>query len=166
MVSSRVFGNLSAPPPLAIYFSVWVVTLACILAVRVAQTEGLSLAPFVLILTAGLTFSALMSRKPMTEGARIAFGFIDGMIALLTLTAQTYLNGLVGMTTETALEVYLSRSFLWYLTLRSGVLVTLGSVAFQCVPGLAVFGLVATYVLASEIIWLFVLFLLAMLFTL
>ncbi len=148
------------------YASVWVVTLACLLAVRVAQTESLSVAPFLLVMTAGLAFSALVSRRPLGEGARIAFGFLDGMIALLTLTAQTYLNEMVGLNTDGALEIYLSRSFLWYLTLRSWVLVTIGSVAFQCVPGLAVFGLVATYVLATELIWLFVLFVLSMLFTL
>ncbi len=147
------------------YGAVWVVTLACFLALRVAQADNFPVNIFIAVMTVGMVFSALISRRPLSESARIAFGFLDGMFALFALTAQTYLNELVGLSTESAMEVYLSRSFLWYLTLRSWVLVTLGSVAFQCVPGLAIFGLVATYVLSPELVWLFVLFVLAMLFT-
>ncbi|OYT71383.1 MAG: hypothetical protein CFK48_04715 [Armatimonadetes bacterium CP1_7O] len=152
------------PPPLAAYGAVWVLTLASALAVQLARVTEFSVLPFIGILTLGMLFSAWVSRTPLSENMRFLFGFLDGAIALLCITGQPFLNDLFGITTDNSVEVYLSLSFLWYLCLRSVLMVTIGALVFQSVPALALFGLIATYMLAAQILWLFALLLLAMLF--
>lgn len=157
-------ASIGGAPPLAAYGAVWLLTLASALVVQLARVTEFSVLPFVVILTLGVLFSAWVSRKPLTENTRFVFGFLDGAIALLCITGQPFLNGLLGFVTDNSIEIYLSFSFLWYLCLRSALMVTIGALVFQSVPALALFGLVATYMLATEILWLFALLLLAMLF--
>ncbi|MCX7994127.1 MAG: DUF3488 and transglutaminase-like domain-containing protein [Fimbriimonadales bacterium] len=152
------------PPPLVAYGAVWLLTLASVLVVQLARVTEFSAVPFVVLLTLGLSFSAWVSRFSLSEGTRLIFGFLDGALALLCLTGQSFLNSLFGLGLDTAIESYLSLSFLWYLCLRSALMVTMSALVFQSVPALALFGLIATYMLATQILWLFVLMLLAMLF--
>jgi transglutaminase-like putative cysteine protease len=143
---------------------VWLLTLASALVVQLARVTEFSVLPFIVILTLGVLFSAWVSRMSLSENTRFVFGFLDGALALLCLTGQSFLNDLFGFGTDTAIETYLSLSFLWYLCLRSALLVTMSALVFQSVPALALFGLIATYMLATQILWLFVLMLLTMLF--
>lgn len=151
-------------PPLAVYASVWLITVASILVVRLAQVSIFPVAPLILFVTFGVAISVLLSRVPLNETVRFTLGVFDGALVFFTLTAQSFLNSLLGMTTDPAIEIYLSLSFMWYLVLRSWLMISLNAVAFQSVPALALFGLIATYILANEILWLFALFVLAMLF--
>lgn len=151
-------------PPLAAYGAAWVLTFACVLVVQVARVTEFSAMPFLILLTLGVGASAWASRFLLSEGVRLVYGFLDGALALLCLTGQSLLNSLVGVGMNASIENYLSLSFLWYLCLRSALMVSMNALVFQCVPALALFGLVATYMLATQILWLFVLMLLAVLF--
>ncbi|MCS7190286.1 MAG: DUF3488 and transglutaminase-like domain-containing protein, partial [Fimbriimonadales bacterium] len=151
-------------PPLAAYGAAWLLTLASLLVVQLARVTEFSILPFLILFTGGTLLSAWVSRFPLSEGARITFGFLDGALAFLCLTAQSFLNSLFGVEPDTAIETYLSLSFLWYLCLRTALMVTMNALVFQCVPALALFGLIATYMFAAQILWLFALMLLAMLF--
>lgn len=155
---------MGSSPPLAAYGAVWLLTLASALVVQLARVTEFSVLPFIVILTLGVLFSAWVSRMPLSENTRFVFGFLDGALALLCLTGQSFLNDLFGFGTDTSIETYLSLSFLWYLCLRSALMVTMSALVFQSVPALALFGLIATYMLATQILWLFVLMLLTMLF--
>ncbi len=157
-------ASTGSPPPIAAYGAVWLLTLASMLVVQFARVTEFSIVPFLVLLTVGTIFSAWVSRFPLSENTRFVLGVIDGALAFLCLTGQSYLNGLVGLGTDTAIETYLSLSFLWYLCLRSALMVSMSSLVFQSVPALALFGLIATYMLATQILWLFALMLLAMLF--
>lgn len=151
-------------PPLAAYGAVWLLTLASVLVVQLARVMEFSALPFVGVLTLGTLFSAWVSRFPLSEGVRLMCGFGDGALALFCLIGQPLLNSLFGIGADAAVETYLSLAFLWYLCLRSPLMITMSALVFQSVPALALFGLVATYMLAAQILWLFVLMLLAMLF--
>ncbi|GIV09348.1 MAG: hypothetical protein KatS3mg019_1439 [Fimbriimonadales bacterium] len=151
-------------PPLAVYGAVWLLTLACVLVVQLARVSEFSTTPFVLLLTVGVAFSAWVSRLALPEGARMLVGALDALLAALCIVGQSFLNELVGVATDPAIESYLSLSFLWYLCLRSALMLTMNALVFQSVPALALFGLIATYMLAAQILWLFALVLLAMLF--
>lgn len=151
-------------PPLAAYGAAWLLTVACVLVVQLARVTEFSAMPFIILLTLGVGASAWASRFPLSEGARLVYGFLDGALVLLCLTGQSLLNSLVGVGMDSSIENYLSLSFLWYLCLRSALMVTMNALVFQSVPALALFGLVATYMLAAQILWLFVLMLLAVLF--
>ncbi|MCS6919457.1 MAG: hypothetical protein NZM28_06775, partial [Fimbriimonadales bacterium] len=155
---------MGSPPPVAAYGAVWLLTLASVLVVQLARVTEFSAAPFVVLLTLGVLFSAWVSRFPLSENVRFVLGVLDGALAFLCLMGQSYLNSLVGLEMDTAIETYLSLSFLWYLCLRSALMVSMSSLVFQSVPALALFGLIATYMLATQVLWLFVLMLLAMLF--
>lgn len=157
-------GAVAGVPPLLAHGAAWLLTVASLLAVQLARVTEFSTAPFFVLLTVGTVFSAWLSRFPLSESTRLMFGFIDGALALFSLLGQSFLNALFGIDTDPAIETYLSLSFLWYLCLRSAVMVTMSAVVFQSVPALALFGLIATYVLAVQVLWLFVLMLLAMLF--
>lgn len=157
-------ASIEGSPPLAAYGAVWLLTLASALVVQLARVTEFTVLPFIMILTLGVLFSAWASRVPLSENTRFVFGFLDGAIALLCITGQPFLNDLFGFATDNSIEVYLSLSFLWYLCLRSALMVTIGALVFQSVPALALFGLIATYMLATQILWLFALLLLAMLF--
>ncbi|MCS7300541.1 MAG: transglutaminase-like domain-containing protein [Fimbriimonadales bacterium] len=152
------------PPPLAAYGAVWLLTLACLLVVQLARVTEFPPIPFVIFFTIGTLLSAWLSRSPLPEGVRFAFGIADGALAFLCLMGQSFLNSLLGVGQDNAIESYLSLSFLWYLCLRSALMVSMSALVFQCVPALALFGLVATYMLAAQILWLFALALLATLF--
>lgn len=153
-----------APPPLAAYVAAWLLTVACVLVVQLARVTEFATTPFLVLLTLGVSASAWASRLPLSEGARLVYGFLDGALAFLCLTGQAFLNSLFGIGGDVTIENYLSLSFLWYLCLRSALMVTMNALAFQSVPALALFGLIATYMLATQILWLFVLMLLAVLF--
>lgn len=157
-------AEMRGAPPLAAYGAVWLLTLACLLVVQLARVTEFPPTPFAIVFTGGTLLSAWLSRNPLSEGARFAFGIADGALALLCLIGQSFLNSLLGVGQDNAIESYLSLSFLWYLCLRSTLMVTMNALVFQCVPALALFGLVATYTLATQILWLFVLALLATLF--
>lgn len=160
---SGALGGIS-PPPLAVYVSVWLMTVASVLAVRMAQVTLFSVAPFVVFVTVGVCISALLSRLRLSDTARFVLGVIDGVLASFSLTAQSFLNARAGIATDPAAEIYLSLWLMWYLVLRSWLMVSLRSVAFQSVPALALFGLIATYILASAVLWLFALLVITMLF--
>jgi hypothetical protein len=151
-------------PPLAAYGAAWLLTLACVLVVQLARVSEFSAIPFVILLTLGVGASAWASRFPLSEGARLVCGFLDGALALICLTGQAFLNTLFGIEVDASIENYLSLSFLWYLCLHSALMVTMNALVFQSVPALALFGLIATYMLAAQILWLFVLMLLGVLF--
>ncbi len=153
-----------ASPPLAAYSAAWVLTVACVLVVQLARVTEFSVVPFLILATLGVGASAWASRFPLPEGARMVYGFLDGALAFLCLTGQGFLNSLVGVGLDSSIENYLSLSFLWYLCLRSALMVTMNALVFQSVPALALFGLVATYMLATQILWLFALMLLGVLF--
>jgi transglutaminase-like putative cysteine protease len=153
-----------APPPLAAYVAAWLLTVACVLVVQLARVTEFTTTPFLVLLTLGVSASAWASRRPLSEGARLVYGFLDGALAFLCLTGQAFLNSLFDIGVDVSIENYLSLSFLWYLCLRSALMVTINALAFQSVPALALFGLIATYMLATQILWLFVLMLLAVLF--
>jgi transglutaminase-like putative cysteine protease len=155
---------LGGAPPLAAYGAAWVLTVACVLVVQLARVSEFSAMPFVILLTLGVGASAWASRFPLSEGARLVCGFLDGALALICLTGQAFLNTLFGIEVDASIENYLSLSFLWYLCLRSALMVTMNALVFQSVPALALFGLIATYLLAAQILWLFVLMLLGVLF--
>ncbi|MDW8106104.1 MAG: transglutaminaseTgpA domain-containing protein [Armatimonadota bacterium] len=157
-------GTVVATPPLLAYAAAWLLTLASLLAVQLARVTAFPATPFVVLLTLGVLFSAWLSRRPLSENVRFAFGFLDGAVALLCLIGQPLLNALFAIETDASVETYLSMSFLWYLCLRAALMVTMNALAFQSVPALALFGLIATYVLAAQVLWLFALMLLAMLF--
>ncbi len=159
-------GASGSSPPWVIYLSAWTVTLCAVLVVQSAQLSKFSLTPFLVVFTAGTLFSAWASRFQFSELMRAILGFLDGSLAFLAITAQSFLNGLFGIYTDPSVEIYLSFSLLWYLVLRSWLMVSLPAVAFQNVPVLALFGLIATYVLANSVLWLFACFVLAMLFAL
>ena len=154
----------SAPPPLAAYAAAWLLTVACVLVVQLARVTEFSATPFLILLTVGTGASAWASRLTLSEGARLVYGFLDGALAFLCLTGQAFLNSLLGIGIDASVENYLSLSFLWYLCLRSALMVTMNALAFQSVPALALFGLIATYMLATQVLWLFVLMLFAVLF--
>ncbi len=156
--------STGSPPPIAAYGAVWLLTLASVLVVQFARVTEFSVAPFLVLLTVGVGLSAWLSRYPLSENTRFVLGVVDGALAFLCLTGQSYLNSLAGLGTDTAIETYLSLSFLWYLCLRSALMVSMSSLVFQSVPALALFGLIATYMLATQILWLFGLMLLTMLF--
>jgi hypothetical protein len=155
---------LGGAPPLAAYGAAWVLTVACVLVVQLARVSEFSAMPFVILLTLGVGASAWASRFPLSEGARLVCGFLDGALALICLTGQAFLNTLFGIEVDASIENYLSLSFLWYLCLRSALMITMNALVFQSVPALALFGLIATYMLAAQILWLFVLMLLGVLF--
>jgi hypothetical protein len=157
-------ASWSAPPPLAAYAAAWLLTVACVLVVQLARVTEFSATPFLILLTVGTGASAWASRLTLSEGARLVYGFLDGALAFLCLTGQAFLNSLFGIGIDASIENYLSLSFLWYLCLRSALMVSMNALAFQSVPALALFGLVATYMLATQVLWLFVLMLLAVLF--
>lgn len=154
----------SGSPPLAAYGAVWLLTLACVLVVQLARVSEFSTTPFIILLTGGVAFSAWASRLALPEGARMMVGALDALLAALCIVGQSFLNELFGVATDPAIESYLSLSFLWYLCLRSALMLTMNALVFQSVPALALFGLIATYMLAAQILWLFALMLLAMLF--
>lgn len=154
----------SGSPPLAAYGAVWLLTLACVLVVQLARVSEFSVTPFVVLASVGVAFSVWASRFALSENARILVGVSDALIAALCVVGQSFLNSLFGVVTDPAIESYLSLSFLWYLCLRSALMFTMNSLVFQSVPALALFGLIATYMLAAQILWLFALMLLAMLF--
>lgn len=154
----------SPTPPLVVYVSVWLMTIASVLVVRMAQVSLFPVLPLLGFATVGVCVSVWLSRRPLSEATRVALGTLDGLLAFFALTGQSFLNSLLGIATDPAVEIYLSMAFLWYMVLRSGLMATLPSAAFQSVPALALFGLIATYILANEITWLFAVFLLAMLF--
>ncbi|MFN4032299.1 MAG: transglutaminaseTgpA domain-containing protein [Fimbriimonadales bacterium] len=154
----------SGLPPLAVYGAVWLLTLACALVVQLARTSEFSATPFIILASIGVAFSAWASRFTLSESARVLVGVSDALIAALCVVGQSFLNSLFGVITDSAIESYLSLSFLWYLCLRSALMFTMHSLVFQSVPALALFGLIATYMLAAQILWLFALMLLAMLF--
>jgi len=154
----------SAPPPLAAYAAAWLLTVACVLVVQLARVTEFSATPFLILLTVGTGASAWASRLTLSEGARLVYGFLDGALAFLCLTGQAFLNSLFGIGIDASIENYLSLSFLWYLCLRSALMVSMNALAFQSVPALALFGLIATYMLATQVLWLFVLMLFAVLF--
>ncbi|MFN3690742.1 MAG: hypothetical protein ACK4UU_07445, partial [Fimbriimonadales bacterium] len=151
-------------PPIAAYGAVWLLTLASVLVVQFARVTEFSAAPFLALLTLGTLLSAGVSRFPLSENTRFALGVADGALAFLSLMGQSYLNNLVGVGTDPTIETYLSLSFLWYLCLRSALMVTMSALVFQSVPALALFGLIATYMMAPQVLWLFALMLLSMLF--
>jgi hypothetical protein len=151
-------------PPMAAYGAAWLLTFACVLVVQLARVSEFSAMPFVILLTLGVGASAWASRFPLSEGARLVYGFLDGALALICLTGQSFLNSIFGIGLDASIENYLSLSFLWYLCLRSALMVTMNALVFQSVPALALFGLIATYMLAAQILWLFVLMLLGVLF--
>jgi transglutaminase-like putative cysteine protease len=155
---------LGGAPPLAAYGAAWLLTFACVLVVQLARVSEFSAIPFVILLTLGVGASAWASRFPLSEGARLVYGFLDGALALICLTGQSFLNSIFGIGLDASIENYLSLSFLWYLCLRSALMVTMNALVFQSVPALALFGLIATYMLAAQILWLFVLMLLGVLF--
>jgi hypothetical protein len=157
-------ASWSAPPPLAAYAAAWLLTVACVLVVQLARVTEFSATPFLILLSVGTVASAWASRLTLSEGARLVYGFLDGALALLCLTGQAFLNSLFGIGVDASVENYLSLSFLWYLCLRSALMVSMSALAFQSVPALALFGLIATYMLATQVLWLFVLMLLAVLF--
>ncbi|MCX7924281.1 MAG: transglutaminaseTgpA domain-containing protein [Fimbriimonadales bacterium] len=157
-------ASMGSPPPIAAYGAVWLLTLASVLVVQLARVTEFSAMPFIVLLTLGVILSAWISRFSLSENTRFVLGVLDGALAFLCLMGQSYLNGLVGLDTDTSIETYLSLSFLWYLCLRSALMVSMSSLVFQSVPALALFGLIATYMLATQILWLFVVMLLAMLF--
>ncbi len=161
MAQERTAGTA---PPIAAYGAVWLLTLASVLVVQLARVTEFSAAPFLVLLTLGTLLSAWASRFPLSENIRFALGVADGALAFLALMGQSYLNSFVGLGTDPTIETYLSLSFLWYLCLRSALMVSMSSLVFQSVPALALFGLVATYMLATQVLWLFVLMLLSMLF--
>jgi hypothetical protein len=148
-------------PPMAAYGAAWLLTFACVLVVQLARVGEFSVMPFLVLLTLGMGASAWASRFPLSEGARLVYGFLDGALALICLTGQSFLNSIFGIGLDASIENYLSLSFLWYLCLRSALMVTMNALVFQSVPALALFGLIATYMLATQILWLFVLMLLA-----
>lgn len=154
----------STPPPVAVYLSAWAVTLSALIAVYLAQLSKFSLVPFLMVITLGTAFSMGVSRLRLSELTRAIFGVLDGTLAFLAITAQSFLNDLFGLQTDPSVEIYLTLSLLWYLVLRSWLMVSLPAVAFQNVPALALFGLIATYIMANEVLWLFACFVLAMLF--
>lgn len=156
-------GSVVVAPPLLAYGAAWVLTFASLLAVQLARVVAFPLMPFIVLLSLGVLFSVWLSRRPLSENMRFAFGFLDGALALLCLIGQPLLNAMFGIETDAGVETYLSMSFLWYLCLRSALMVTINALAFQSVPALALFGLIATYVLATQVLWLFALMLLAML---
>jgi len=157
-------ASRSVPPPLAAFAAAWLLTAACVLVVQLARVTEFSATPFFIVLTVGTGASAWVSRLTLSEGARLVYGFLDGALAFLCLTGQAFLNSLFGIGIDASIENYLSLSFLWYLCLRSALMVSMNALAFQSVPALALFGLTATYMLATQILWLFVLMLLAVLF--
>lgn len=154
----------SGSPPLVAYGAVWLLTLACVLVVQLARVSEFSTTPFIVLLTIGVAFSAWASRFALPESARMLVGALDALFAGLCIVGQSFLNELFGVATDPTIESYLSLSFLWYLCLRSALMLTMNSLVFQSVPALALFGLIATYMLAAQILWLFALMLLAMLF--
>ncbi|MER3401944.1 MAG: hypothetical protein C4337_01235 [Armatimonadota bacterium] len=160
---SCALGGVSTPP-LAVYVSVWLMTVVSVLAVRMAQVSLFPVMPFVVLVTVGVCISALLSRLRLSDTTRVVLGVIDGVFACLSLTAQPFFNAWAGIATDPAPEIYMSLWLMWYLVLRSWLMVSLRSVAFQSVPALALFGLIATYILASAVLWLFALFAMAMLF--
>lgn len=151
-------------PPLVVYGAVWLMTVASVLVVRMAQVSVFPILPLVGFVTVGVCVSVWLSRRPLSEATRLVLGTLDGLLAFFALTGQAFLNNLLGIATDPAVEIYLSMAFLWYMVLRSGLMVTLPAATFQSVPALALFGLIATYILANEIVWLFAIFLLTMLF--
>ena len=163
MVLQRT-ASKDAPPPLAAYGAAWLLTVACVLVVQLARTMEFAATPFLVVLTLGVGASVWASRFSLSEGARLVYGFLDAALALLCLTAQPWLNTLFGIRLDASIENYLSLSFLWYLCLRSALMVTMNALVFQSVPALALFGLIATYMLAAQILWLFVLMLLGVMF--
>ncbi|MEN3000964.1 MAG: transglutaminase domain-containing protein [Armatimonadota bacterium] len=147
----------------SLYGTVWLASLTGLLAFRAARLEMGMPAFFFLCITLGVLLSAWLSQRPLSENTRLLFGFLDATLALFTITAQPSFNALVNMSTDPSIEIYLSTSLLWYITLRTPLMVSPASVLFQCVPIMALFGLVGSYLFAPAIPYLFLAFVVIML---
>jgi transglutaminase-like putative cysteine protease len=149
---------LQAMSTAALYGMAWLVSLLGILAFREARLELGTPLFFVLFATGGTLLSAAISRFAHREDIRLLFGFLDATLLLFTITAQPWFNALARMSTDPSIEIYLSTSLLWYLTLRTPLMVSLPSVLFQAVPVMALFGVIGSYLFAPTVPYLFVAF--------
>jgi hypothetical protein len=104
-------ASWSAPPPLAAYAAAWLLTVACVLVVQLAQVTEFSATPFLILLTVGTGASAWASRLTLSEGARLVYGFLDGALAFLCLTGQAFLNSLFGIGIDASIETTLASRF-------------------------------------------------------
>jgi transglutaminase-like putative cysteine protease len=146
-----------------LYGATWLVSLIGWLAFRAARLE-LGVPPFfILVITLGTLFSAWLAQRAPSETMRLIFGFLDAMLALFTITAQPYFNALVNIPSDPSIEIYLSTSLLWYLVLRTPLMITPASALFQNVPVMALFGLIGSYLFAPAVPYLFLAFVVVLL---
>jgi len=146
-----------------LYGATWLVSLIGWLAFRAARLELGTPAFFILIITLGTLFSAWLAQRAPSETIRLIFGFLDAMLALFTITAQPYFNALVNIPSDPSIEIYLSTSLLWYLVLRTPLMITPASALFQNVPVMALFGLIGSYLFAPAVPYLFLAFVVVLL---
>jgi transglutaminase-like putative cysteine protease len=146
-----------------LYGATWLVSLIGLLAFRAARLELGEPVFFILIITLGTLFSGWLAQRAPGETTRLIFGFLDATLALLAITAQPYLNALVKIPTDPSVEIYLSTSLLWYLTLRTPLMVSPLSALFQNVPVMALFGLIGSYLFAPAVPYLFLAFVVVLL---
>ncbi len=159
--SSEPLAPLAGSLNWLLYGAAWLVSIISVLAFRAARMEAdtSSFTLFlILFITLGTLLSALLSQRPLSETTRLVFGFLDATLALFTITAQPSFNALVNMPTDSAIEIYLSTSLLWYLALRTPLMVSPPSVLFQNVPVMALFGLIGSYLFAPAVPYLFLAF--------
>ncbi len=149
-----------------LYGATWLVSLIGLLAFRAARLELGEPIFFILIITLGMLFSGWLAQRAPGETIRLIFGFLDATLALLVITAQPYFNALVNMPTDASVEIYLSTSLLWYLTLRTPLMISPVSVLFQNVPVMALFGLIGSYLFAPAVPYLFLAFVVVLLIVL
>jgi len=149
-----------------LYGATWLVSLIGLLAFRAARLELGEPVLFILIITLGTLFSGWLAQRAPGETTRLIFGFLDATLALLAITAQPYLNALVKILTDPSVEIYLSTSLLWYLTLRTPLMVSPLSALFQNVPVMALFGLIGSYLFAPAVPYLFLAFVVVLLIVL
>jgi transglutaminase-like putative cysteine protease len=138
-----------------LYGATWLVSLIGWQVFRAARLEPGASTFFLLMITLGTLFSAWMAQRAPSETLRMVFGLLDAALAMFILAAQRYLNALVNMPTDPALEIQLSTWLLWYFTLRTPLMISPVSALFQNVPVMALFGLVGSYVFAPAVPYLF-----------
>jgi transglutaminase-like putative cysteine protease len=139
-----------------LYIAQWVMAALCIQLLRVARAEPQDVyLPLFILLAVGVTLSYLFQKRGVTEKTQILFGGMDIAAGLGALLFQASLNRFINLPTDNQPDIYISTALVWYIVLRSSLMISLGALLWQNIPALALFGLTATYYMGTPLMLLF-----------
>lgn len=139
-----------------LYIAHWMMGAVCIQLLRIARADPPGLyVPMFILLTVGVLLSYLLQKRNISERAHVFFGGMDIAAGLCALLFQSALNRMINLPTDSQHDIYISTSLTWYIILRSPFMVSLGTLLWQNIPALALFGLTATYYMGTPLMLLF-----------